>query len=72
MVRFEKAYVGVVQTVGMMYNFQEYFHTEGYFKVKSTPLEANICLLEEKEVRLKLWWRKSKGLGRQWFSDIHM
>lgn len=33
----------------MTYNIQESFHKEGYFKIKFTPLEANLALLEEQE-----------------------
>lgn len=45
MERFQKAYAGVVETIGMTYNLQEYFNMEGYFAVKVTPLGDNLCLL---------------------------
>lgn len=49
--RFEKSFIGVVENVGMTYNIQEAFHFEGYFRVKITPLGANLCLMEESEKR---------------------
>lgn len=33
----------------MTLNIHEAFHSEGYFRVKVTPLGANLCLLEEQE-----------------------
>ncbi|KAI5416726.1 hypothetical protein KIW84_041665 [Lathyrus oleraceus] len=44
---FEKSYVGKVLYPRSMYNMQRIFHSEGYFKLKVTPLGANIFLLEE-------------------------
>lgn len=49
MLRFQKAYVGVVKNPGMTYNMHEYFNMEGYVGVKVTPLGTNLCLLEERE-----------------------
>lgn len=47
LLRFQKAYLGVVENLGETYNMQEYFNMEGYFEVKVTPMGANLCLLEE-------------------------
>lgn len=47
--KFKKSFIGVVKNVGMTYNIQEAFNIEGYFRVKVTPLRANLCLLEENE-----------------------
>lgn len=33
----------------MTYNIQKTLHAKGYFKIKTTPLGANLCLLEEQE-----------------------
>lgn len=33
----------------MTYNIQEAFHAKGHFRIKVTPLGANLCLLEEQE-----------------------
>lgn len=49
LVRFHKAFVGVVETPGDTYNMQERFANEGYFRVKVNPIGANLCLLEESE-----------------------
>lgn len=49
MKRFKKAYVRKVLIPCSSYNMQRNFHPEGYFALKVTPLEANICLLEENE-----------------------
>lgn len=72
MSRFEKAYLGVMETAGMTLNIQEAFHAEGYFKAKVTPLEANLCLLEEQdEGEIKDLIEEAKDWVGQWFSDIH-
>lgn len=47
--RFDVAFVGVVEKPGMTYNVQEVLHVEGFFRIKATPLGANMCLLEELE-----------------------
>lgn len=47
--RYSKAYVGYVENSGMFYNIHEAFNMEGCFSINVTPLEANICLLEEIE-----------------------
>ena len=49
LLRFQKAYVGMVENLGTTYNMQEYFNIEVYFGVKVTPLGKNLCLLEERE-----------------------
>ncbi|GAU10269.1 hypothetical protein TSUD_423290, partial [Trifolium subterraneum] len=46
MSRLEKVFIGVVVNPGMTYNIQNYFHTQGYFGVKVTPLGSNLVLLE--------------------------
>ncbi|XP_058741575.1 uncharacterized protein LOC131613953 [Vicia villosa] len=69
---FEKAYVGIVETPGMTFDIQEAFHSEGYFRVKATPLGANLCLLEEQEEgEIKALVEEAKDWISQWFSDIH-
>lgn len=42
----QKAYVGVV--INPRY-IQNSFHAEGYFSIKVTPLEPNLCFLEGQE-----------------------
>ncbi|KAI5438061.1 hypothetical protein KIW84_023976 [Lathyrus oleraceus] len=49
MVRFEKAFVGVVEKLGSTYNMQDALYAEGYFWIKATPLGTNLCLLEEND-----------------------
>ncbi|MCI32149.1 hypothetical protein A2U01_0053361, partial [Trifolium medium] len=44
------AYVGFVHHPGMSYNIQDEFHRQGYFRIKITPLGANMVLLEDLEV----------------------
>lgn len=51
MTRFERAFMGMVVNVGMIYNIQEAFNGEGYFRVKATFLRAYLCILEESEER---------------------
>lgn len=46
-IRFNKAFVGKVEKVGLTYNIQDVFDMEGYFGVKVTPLGAKLCLLED-------------------------
>lgn len=63
--------MGKVLTSGMTYNIQTCFKMEGYFSIRVTPLEANLCLLEEVEewdildiIREgETWWKK-------WFVEI--
>lgn len=43
----EKTFIGVVEKSGTTYDIQEALHAEGYFRIKSTPMGANLCLLEE-------------------------
>lgn len=45
--RFEKAFVGVVETPSITYNIQDMLYKEGFFGIQVTPLGANLCLLEE-------------------------
>lgn len=49
--RFSTIYVGVVKNVGMTYKIEDIFDREGYYGIKFTPLGANLCLLEGREVR---------------------
>lgn len=51
MVRFKKAFVGVLEKAGSTYNIQEAFNIEGFFGNKITPLGANLCLMEEETKR---------------------
>ncbi|XP_058758209.1 uncharacterized protein LOC131631431 [Vicia villosa] len=69
--KFQKAFVGVVENSGTMYNLQEYFNMEGYFGVKVTPLGANLCLLEEDvEGELKALIDDASEWINQWFTEI--
>lgn len=47
--RFSAIFVGVVANVGSAYIMQEILDKEGFFTIKFTPLEANLCLLEDRE-----------------------
>lgn len=72
LVRFERAYVGVVGNSGTTYNIQESFILEGYSKIKATPLGANLCLLEENEPgELEFLVKESKEWLEQWFKEVH-
>lgn len=72
LVRFEKEFVGIVETPGMTYNNQEILYKEGIFGIQVTPLGANLCLLEENvEGEIKAWLEESKAWIKQWFMDIH-
>ena len=42
MVRFDKAYVGVVKKTGSTYGIQEALNSEGFFNIKGTPMGANL------------------------------
>ncbi|CAK8570608.1 unnamed protein product [Lathyrus sativus] len=69
LVIFKKLYVMVLENVGMSYDVQESFHTEGYFTIKVTPLGANLCLLEEmEEGELKIIMDEAQDWLAQWFS----
>ncbi|CAL5211658.1 unnamed protein product [Lathyrus oleraceus] len=58
---FENAYVGIMEHLGVTYNMQCIFSSKGYFKIKITPLDANLCLMEEGEcVELKVLVEKAK------------
>ncbi|XP_058758617.1 uncharacterized protein LOC131631862 [Vicia villosa] len=71
MIRFKKAFVGVVHQSGMSYNIQNSFDLEGYFAIKVTPLGANLCLLEESEEgEIKNLISEGKSWWSQWFSEI--
>lgn len=68
----EKTFVGVVEKSGTIYDIQEALHVEGYFQIKSTPMGANLCLLEEfDEGEVPALIKEAKALVSQWFSDIH-
>ena len=68
----EKTFVGVVEKSGTTYDIQEALHVEGYFRIKSTPMGVNLCLLEEiDEGEVSALVKEDKALVSQWFSDIH-
>lgn len=46
--RFEKAYIWVVEVSGKTFKMQEHFNMEGYFDFKISPLGPNFCLLEDR------------------------
>ncbi|XP_058780930.1 uncharacterized protein LOC131655034 [Vicia villosa] len=71
MCRFKKAFIGVVEESGMSYNIPEAFNIEGYFRVKVTPIGANLCLLEEmEEGEIVALISKANEWICQWFSEI--
>lgn len=41
-------YVGVVENIRSSYNVQEILDKEVFFTIGSTPLGANLCLLEDR------------------------
>lgn len=48
------------------------FHAEGYFRIKATPMGANLCLLEELEVgEIETLIRGASDWIGKWFLDIH-
>lgn len=70
---FNKAYVGVVENPGMTYNILEIFNIEFYFSLKVTPLEGNLCLLEEiEEGELFELVESRKDWLIKWFLEIYM
>ncbi|XP_058783008.1 uncharacterized protein LOC131657654 [Vicia villosa] len=71
LIRFQKAYVGVMETPGETSNMQERFNKEGYFGVRVTPLGANFCLLEEgEEGILKDIIAEAPVWIHKWFDEI--
>lgn len=46
--RFEKAYIWVVEVSGKTFKMQEHFNMEGYFDFKISHLGPNFCLLEDR------------------------
>lgn len=51
MARFDKAFFRVVEKSGTTYNIKETLQNVGYFRIKSTPMGANLYLLEEGDIR---------------------
>lgn len=49
MVRFKRAFIDVVENLGITYNVQEAFDMEGYLQMKVTPLGDNLFLREERD-----------------------
>lgn len=49
MVRFKRAFIDVVENLGITYNVQEAFDMEGYFPMKVTPLGDNLFLRKERD-----------------------
>lgn len=47
--RLEKAYVREVAIPGIAVAMQDQFHGEGFFSITTTPLGANLCLLDENQ-----------------------
>lgn len=69
--RFQKAYVGVVVDPRATYNLHEYFNMKGYFRVKVTPMGANLCLLEEDFVgEITSLIEEVPEWINQWFKEI--
>ncbi|KAK2369434.1 hypothetical protein QL285_082569 [Trifolium repens] len=72
MMRFQKAFVGVVANPGTTYNIQNAFHMQGYFGVKITPLGSNLSLLEgQEEGEVEALMEDAKDWLDQWFKEIH-
>ncbi|CAL5199593.1 unnamed protein product [Lathyrus oleraceus] len=71
MERLKKAYVGVVENVGLSYSMQEIFNTEGYFAIRVMPLGAKLCLLEDRdEVEREALLEEGCDWLQQWFKKI--
>jgi hypothetical protein len=71
MMRFQKAFVGVVANPGTTYNIQNAFHMQGYFGVKITPLGSNLSLLEgQEEGEVEALMEDAKDWLDQWFKEI--
>ncbi|GAU26825.1 hypothetical protein TSUD_289300 [Trifolium subterraneum] len=71
LLRWKKAYVGVVVNPGMTYNIQNAFHSQGYFGVKVTPLGSNLALLEgQEEGEVQALIDDVKDWMDQWFREI--
>lgn len=57
---------------GSTYNIQQALHAEGYFNIKSRPMGANLCLLEEQEEGdIKTMIEEDREWIERWFIDIH-
>lgn len=55
----------------MTYNILDIFHFEGYFSIKTTPLGANMFLMEEGEYgELHALLNEAKDLLSQWIVKI--
>lgn len=66
--KYRNIFIGFVEIPNMTYNMQEIFNTKGYFAIKATPLEANICLLEDRDVgELEGLVAEGADWLRQWF-----
>jgi hypothetical protein len=71
MLRLQKAFVGVVVNPGMTYNIQNAFHSQGYFRVKVTPLGSTLALLEgQEEGEVEALLEDAKEWLEQWFKEI--
>lgn len=65
--------MGVVEEPGMTYNMQKALHTEGFFRIKATPLGANLFLLEElEEGEIRALVKGEPEWVGKWFLDIHL
>lgn len=71
MERLKKAYVGVVENVGLSYSMQEIFNTGGYFAICVMPLGAKLCLLEDRdEGEMEALLEEGCDWLQQWFKKI--
>lgn len=71
LLRFQKAFVGEVEILGITFNIQDHFNNEGYIGIKVTSLGANLCLLEEREeCVLKVRVEEATEWFNQWFVNI--
>ncbi|XP_058725583.1 uncharacterized protein LOC131596865 [Vicia villosa] len=69
--RFKKAFVGLVLKPGSSYNFQETLNQEGFYAIQSTPLGANMCLLEDRlEGAIQSWLADEEEWVKRWFKEV--
>ncbi|KAI5411580.1 hypothetical protein KIW84_056589 [Lathyrus oleraceus] len=69
--RFHKAFIGVVENIDLTYRMQDIFHSEGYFSVKVTPLDTNLCMLEKLEDGdIKALIEEASSWLGQWFKKV--
>ncbi|KAI5411675.1 hypothetical protein KIW84_056664 [Lathyrus oleraceus] len=69
--RFNNAFMGEVENVGMTYNIQYLFQKEGFFCIKVTPLGGNLRLLEgRKEGAFENLVTNGASWLQKWFKEV--